>query len=71
MIEIVVALCMFIQGELVEHRVKNKMSDCLEGKRTAERNNGSDNIQYKCGKVKAEISVDSQGYKHIENIIKE
>jgi hypothetical protein len=26
----VVALCMFIAGELKEHRIKESMSDCLE-----------------------------------------
>ena len=29
----VVALCMFVAGELQEHRIQDKMSDCLKGKR--------------------------------------
>ena len=29
----VVALCMFVAGELQEHRIQEKMSDCLKGKR--------------------------------------
>ena len=29
----VVALCMFIAGELKEHRIQQSMSDCLKGKR--------------------------------------
>ena len=33
----VVALCMFVAGELQEHRIQDKMSDCLKGKREAER----------------------------------
>ena len=33
----VVALCMFIAGELKEHRIQQSMSDCLKGKRLAER----------------------------------
>lgn len=33
----VVALCLFINGELKEHRIQPAMSDCLKGKRIAER----------------------------------
>ena len=33
----VVALCMFIAGELKEHRIQQSMSECLKGKRLAER----------------------------------
>ena len=33
----VVALCMFINGELKEHRIQPAMSDCLKGKREASR----------------------------------
>ena len=33
----VVALCMFIAGEIKEHRLQDSMSDCLKGKRVAER----------------------------------
>ena len=36
-ISTVVALCMFIAGELTEHRIQPAMSDCLKGKRVAER----------------------------------
>ena len=32
-ISTVVALCMFVAGELKEHRIQDKMSDCLKGKR--------------------------------------
>jgi hypothetical protein len=28
----VVALCMFVAGELQEHRIQESMSDCLKGK---------------------------------------
>jgi hypothetical protein len=46
----VVALCMFIAGELKEHRIQDSMSECLKGKRVAERNLNV-NVQYMCGKV--------------------
>ena len=29
----VIALCMFVAGELKEHRIQPTMSDCLKGKR--------------------------------------
>ena len=48
MIETVVALCMFVAGELKEHRIQPAMSECLKGKRVAERD-ANNNIQYKCG----------------------
>jgi len=50
----VVALCMFIAGELKEHRIKESMSDCLKGKRLAERDVNV-NIQYMCGNCRGRI----------------
>ena len=64
----VVALCMFIAGELKEHRIQDKMSDCLKGKREAERN-ANQNIEYKCGTVKAELETNIDGSKAIKKII--
>ena len=64
----VIALCMFIAGELTEHRIQPAMSDCLKGKRIAERN-ANDNIEYKCGKVKAELEKNIDGSKTIKKII--
>ena len=55
-IVICVALCMFLEGELVEHTYKESMSDCLRAKRVAERNIQPERGQFKCGKnVKAEV----------------
>ena len=45
----VVALCMFVAGELTEHRIQPAMSDCLKGKRVAERD-ANDNIEYSVAK---------------------
>ena len=70
MIESVVALCMFIAGELTEHRIQPAMSECLKGKRVAERDT-NDNIEYKCGKVEAEIEENIDGSKAIKKIIEE
>ena len=44
--EIVVALLMFINHEIKEHRLQPSMSECLKGKRIAERQHNS-NIEYK------------------------
>ena len=53
---ICVALCMFFEGELVEHTYKESMADCLKAKRHAERNIQPERVQFKCGKnVKAEV----------------
>jgi len=69
-ISTVVALCMFIAGELKEHRIQGSMSDCLKGKRIAERD-ANENIDYKCGKVKAELEENIDGSKAIKKIVKE
>lgn len=69
MIAEVVALCMFIGGELKEHRIQPAMSDCLKGKRIAERDINN-NIQYKCDTVEAELETNIDGSKAIKKIIK-
>ena len=69
MIESVVALCMFVAGELKEHRIQQGMSDCLKGKRVAERNY-KENIQYKCDTIEAELEKNIDGSKSIKKIIK-
>ena len=69
-ISTVVALCMFITGELTEHRIQPAMSDCLKGKRVAERT-ANDNIEYKCERVKAELESNIDGSKAIKKIIGE
>ena len=68
-VEGVVALCMFINNELKEHRIKESMSDCLKGKRLAERDVNV-NIQYMCGNVEAELENNIDGSKSIKRIIK-
>ena len=64
----VVALCMFIAGELKEHRIQDSMSECLKGKRVAERNLNL-NVQYMCGKVSAILEDNIDGSKSIKKII--
>ena len=68
MIEMVVALCMFLNDKLIEHSPKKSLSDCLEVKRKIERNNDSGNTRVMCGVVKAKVYVDQHGIKRIEKI---
>ena len=64
----VVALCMFVTGVMVEHRIQESMSDCLKGKRLAERDQNL-NVTYKCGNVKAELEENIDGSKSIKKIL--
>ena len=68
-ISTVVALCMFVAGELTEHRIQPAMSDCLKGKRVAERV-PNDNIEYKCGKVKVNNRIDDVAYMQVKDLTK-
>ena len=50
------ALCMFLEGELVEHTYQSSMSECLKNKRVASRTiQQSERVQFACGKIKAEV----------------
>tara|TARA_R100001163_G_scaffold51837_1_gene39211 strand:- start:110 stop:322 length:213 start_codon:yes stop_codon:yes gene_type:complete len=70
MIESVVALLMFVNGEIREHLVQPKgMAQCLRGKRHAEREY-SESVSYKCFKGKAEIEI-YKGRKYIKALILE
>ena len=58
MIEVVVALLMIVDHEIKEHRIQPTMSECLKGKRVAERQlKGGSSVQYKCIKSKAETEI--------------
>ena len=53
---ICVALCLFMNGELVEHTYQKSMADCLRSKRVAERTIQPERVQFKCGNnVKARV----------------
>jgi hypothetical protein len=70
MIQLVFALCLFINGELVEHRIQENLSTCLKMKREATRNMDMANKQFMCGEVEAEIETNIDGSKSIKKIIK-
>ena len=67
MVETVIAVLMFVNGEIKEHRIQPSMGICLRGKREAERQY-SETVSYKCIKSKAEPEM-YLGEKHITKII--
>ena len=69
MVKMVIALCLFINGELREHRVQDSMSDCLKHKRIATRNMDMTDKQYVCGEVKAIMDKNVDGSLSIQKII--
>ena len=70
MYQVVIALCLFINGELIEHRIQDNLSTCLKMKREATRNMEMANKRLMCGEVEAELSMNVDGSKTIEKIIK-
>ena len=69
-VSLVFALCLFINGQLVEHRIQDSLSTCLKMKREATRNMSMDNKQFMCGEVQAELETNIDGSKTIKKIIK-
>ena len=69
MIETVIALLMIVNGEIKEHRIQESMSQCLKGKRIANRVYNA-NVEYQCIKSKAEIEI-YMGEKSIKKLILE
>ena len=69
-IKLVFALCLFINGELIEHRIQDSLSTCLKMKREASRNMDMVNKQFMCGEVEAELETNIDGSETIKRIIK-
>jgi len=70
MIKLVFALCLFINGELIEHRIQDSLSTCLKMKREASRNMDMNNKKFMCGEVEAEVEENIDGSITINKIIK-
>ena len=68
MTEVVVALIMMLNGSIIEHTYKEKMSDCLKSKRIAERQVRPERVQSSCKKVEAKTEI-YQGRKKILKIM--
>ena len=60
---ICVALCMFMDGKLVEHTYQGSMAECLKNKRIAERTIQPERVQFACGNnIEAEVEyVEEKG----------
>jgi hypothetical protein len=67
MIEVVVALIMYLDGSMIEHTYKDKMSACLKSKRIAEREVNPQSVRFSCKKVNAKTEI-YQGRKKILSI---
>ena len=68
MTEVVVALIMMLNGSIIEHTYKEKMSECLKSKRIAERQVRPERVQFSCKRVKAKTEI-YQGRKKILKIM--
>ena len=67
MIEVVVALLMFWDGEIKEHRIQESMASCHRARRVAEREYNP-NVSYKCIRSEAETEI-YLGEKSIKKLI--
>lgn len=68
MVEIVIALIMHLNGDIVEHTFKEKMSACLKSKRIAQREVNPQSVRFSCKQVKAQTEI-YMGAKKIVKII--
>ena len=68
MIEAVVDLLIFVNGEIKEARIQDSMGMCLNGKRKAERQY-SETVSYKCWKGTAELESNIDGSLSIKKLI--
>ena len=58
---LVIVLCLFINGELVEHRMQQSISECLKHKRELTRNLEMNNKEAICGEMEVELIKNSDG----------
>ena len=68
MIEAVVGLLMFMNGEIKEARIQDSMAVCLLHKRESERT-FTESVTYKCWKGKAELESNIDGSLSIKELI--
>ena len=70
MVQTVIALCLFIGGQLIEHRIQPDISTCLKMKREATRNMDMNDKRFMCGEVEATVEKNIDGSISIDKIIK-
>jgi len=68
MIEMVIALIMSLNGDVIEHTYKEKLSDCLKSKRMAQREVNPQSVKFTCKNIKAQTEI-YMGAKKIIKII--
>tara|TARA_R110001592_G_scaffold318222_1_gene595288 strand:+ start:389 stop:607 length:219 start_codon:yes stop_codon:yes gene_type:complete len=68
MIEMVIALIMSLNGDVIEHTYKEKLSDCLKSKRMAQREVNPQSVKFTCKNIKAQTEI-YMGAKKIVKII--
>ena len=68
MVETVVALLMFLNGNMIEFTYKESMSACLKSKRISMREINPDSVVMACKKVTAETEI-YQGRKKILKVL--
>jgi|TARA_R110001632_G_scaffold52885_2_gene130785 hypothetical protein len=68
MLETVVALLMFLNGDMIEFTYKESMSECLKSRRIAMREINPDTVLMSCKKISAETEI-YQGRKKILKVI--
>ena len=54
--KLVIALCLFSNGALIEHTIQESYAKCLENKRIMERNM-SNSVRISCGEVMADVKT--------------
>ena len=57
MTEIVFALILTLNGNMIEHVYKNSLSDCLKSKRIAQNEVNPERVVFTCKKVKAKTEI--------------
>ena len=67
--EIVIALIMYLNNEIVEHTHKDSLSKCLKSKRLAIREVNPQSVRFDCKKVKAVTEI-YMGQKKIVKFVK-
>tara|TARA_R100000353_G_C6417951_1_gene172279 strand:+ start:328 stop:540 length:213 start_codon:yes stop_codon:yes gene_type:complete len=68
MTEVVIALLMLVNNEIVEARIQPDLSTCLAGKRKANRQ-VTNNVEYRCLKSMAELETNVDGSISIKKLI--
>ena len=69
MVEVVFALLLIVDNQIIEHRIQDSLSQCLKSKRYAMKDKSpSDRVVFQCLKSKANIEI-YMGEKKITSLI--